>query len=175
MAASAVVVFTTRTSRGWPIRFAGFYNPGRTAPACRVYAGEKSTTSWWRLASAGRLAEAGPARGESPTWGLISAASAERVDGFVQRALATGHVTAAAGGGPGQGAGFFYRPTVLAGPCRTTRSSARGVRPVVSVTRFSDADQASPGPTTRLRAGPTVTRDVKKAMKWPPGSSTVAG
>jgi len=62
------------------------------------------------------------------------------VDGFVQRALATGHVTRG-GRRPGQGR-VFYRPTVLAGALQTTRSSARSVRPGVSVTRFSDADQA---------------------------------
>jgi aminobutyraldehyde dehydrogenase len=73
---------------------------------------------------------------------LISARQQERVAGFVERAQATKHVHVTAGGKPGAN-GFYYQPTVVAGAAQDDEIVRREVfGPVVSVTRFSEVDQA---------------------------------
>jgi 1-pyrroline dehydrogenase len=73
---------------------------------------------------------------------VISAEQRDRVAGFVERAAAGG-ATVATGGNPGSGAGFFYEPTVVAGPAQDSEIIQREVfGPVVTVQRFDDEDQA---------------------------------
>jgi aminobutyraldehyde dehydrogenase len=74
---------------------------------------------------------------------LVSAAQRERVAGFVDRARAQKHIEVVTGGRAGAGQGFFYEPTVVAGATQDDEIVRKEVfGPVVSVTRFSDADEA---------------------------------
>ncbi|MCY1178799.1 Gamma-aminobutyraldehyde dehydrogenase [compost metagenome] len=74
---------------------------------------------------------------------LITAAQRERVSGFVERAKASPHIRIATGGNLVAGNGFFYEPTVVANAQQDDEIVRREVfGPVVSVTPFSDADEA---------------------------------
>jgi aminobutyraldehyde dehydrogenase len=78
---------------------------------------------------------------------LISARQRARVASFVERASELNHIEIATGGklagGEGTGKGFFYEPTVVAGALQSDEIVRREVfGPVVSVTRFSDVDEA---------------------------------
>jgi aminobutyraldehyde dehydrogenase len=65
------------------------------------------------------------------------------VAGFVERASGTGHREITVGSKARAGAGFFYEPTVIAGARQDDEIVERDVfRPVVSVTRFTDTEQA---------------------------------
>ena len=73
---------------------------------------------------------------------VISAGHRERVLGFVQRAAQAG-ATVLTGGGPGEGAGFFVQPTVIAGPGQRDEIVQREIfGPVVTVQRAASEDQA---------------------------------
>ncbi len=72
---------------------------------------------------------------------LISAAQRDRVAGFVERAGARAEVVV--GGSAGEGPGFFYTPTVVANVDNDAELACDEVfGPVVSVSRFNDADDA---------------------------------
>src|SRR6185295_2660047 len=67
----------------------------------------------------------------------------ERVAAMVARAAATGHTEITTGGKARAGAGFFYEPTVIAGARQDDEIVRQEVfGPVVSVTRFTDVDDA---------------------------------
>ena len=123
-----------------------FYNAGQDCTAAsRVYAGkgvyEKLVADLASAASSIRYAQSDDAQNEIGP--LISAKHRERVTGYVDRATALKHVEVATGGKAAGGAGFFYQPTVLAGAKQEDEIVRREVfGPVVSVTRFDDAEQA---------------------------------
>ena len=128
------------------VRMAGFYNAGQDCTAaCRIYAG---TRIYDRLvadlsSAIASLKVGDPRQGDTELGPLISARQRERVTGFVDRALATGHVEAVTGGGQPAGPGFFYTPTLLAGALQTDEITRKEVfGPVVSIVRVSDAEQA---------------------------------
>ena len=74
---------------------------------------------------------------------LISARQQSRVESFVRRAAENRHIEITAGGRAGDGGGFFYEPTVVAGALQGDEIVQHEVfGPVVSVTRFDDADEA---------------------------------
>ena len=74
---------------------------------------------------------------------LISARQRDRVAGFVDRARDLAHVEITAGGRLAGGTGFYYAPTVVAGALQDDEIVRREVfGPVVSVTRFTDVDEA---------------------------------
>ena len=128
------------------VRTFGFYNAGQDCTAaCRLYAGpavyEKlvaDLTSAVRSLKVGSQTEAGVEMGP-----LISAEQRTRVAGFVERAAAHRHVSITTGGRVRPGGGFFYEPTIVAGAKQTDEIVQREVfGPVVSVTRFSDVNEA---------------------------------
>jgi aminobutyraldehyde dehydrogenase len=73
---------------------------------------------------------------------LISETQCGRVEAFVNRAVATGHIEVTAGGRRLDRPGFFYAPTVVAGALQSDEIVQKEVfGPVVSITRFDDEDE----------------------------------
>ena len=128
------------------IRAFGYYNAGQDCTAaCRIYVQNKKYENFVAdLASAVSSIKFGTQDEEGVELGpLVSAAHRDRVAGFVDRARAQKNIEIVAGGKPGSGGGFFYEPTVVAGASQDDEIVRKEVfGPVVSVTRFSDADQA---------------------------------
>ncbi|MNZ62304.1 Gamma-aminobutyraldehyde dehydrogenase [compost metagenome] len=128
------------------IRTFGFYNAGQDCTAaCRIYAGKKIYDNFVAdLASAVSSLKTGLQNDPATELGpLITAAQRDRVSGFVERAKASPHIKIAAGGNLVAGKGFFYEPTVVANAQQDDEIVRREVfGPVVSVTPFSDADEA---------------------------------
>lgn len=132
------------------VKVFGYYNAGQDCTAaCRIYAGSKVYEKLVAdLASAVSGLKFGQADdSENDIGPLISARQRARVASFVERASELNHIEIATGGkvagGAASGKGFFYEPTVVAGALQSDEIVRREVfGPVVSVTRFSDIDEA---------------------------------
>ena len=128
------------------IRTFGFYNAGQDCTAaCRIYAHKSKYENFVAdLASAVSSIKSGTQHEDGVELGpLVSAAQRDRVAGFVERARSQKNIEVLTGGKAGSGGGFFYEPTVIAGATQDDEVVRKEIfGPVVSVTRFDDADQA---------------------------------
>uniref|UniRef100_UPI00286D9A7A aldehyde dehydrogenase family protein n=1 Tax=Sphingomonas sp. TaxID=28214 RepID=UPI00286D9A7A len=121
---------------------AGFYNAGQDCTAAsRVYV-QAGVERALVEAVAQRIAaiQMGNPREAATSLGpLITERQRDRVEGFVRRAVTDSRAELVAGGKSGDGAGFFYHPTLIAGTRPQDEIVQREVfGPVVSVTRFED-------------------------------------
>ncbi|MBX3572024.1 MAG: gamma-aminobutyraldehyde dehydrogenase [Mesorhizobium sp.] len=128
------------------LRAFGYYNAGQDCTAaCRIYAGkkvyEKLVADLSSAVSTIKFNQADDTENEIGP--LISKRQRDRVASFVERASEQKHIEITTGGKPGEGGGYFYQPTVVAGALQEDEIVRREVfGPVVSVTRFSDVDEA---------------------------------
>lgn len=124
----------------------GYYNAGQDCTAaCRIYAGpkiyEKLVVELSSAVSSIVYDHADDTLNEIPP--LISMRQRDRVASFVERTREHKHMEITAGGNLHEGSGFYYQPTVVAGALQSDEIVQREVfGPVVSVTRFTDPDEA---------------------------------
>jgi aminobutyraldehyde dehydrogenase len=126
------------------LREGGYSNSGQDCMASsRVYAAEGVHDNLLsELVPAVESIVMGDPQSEDTEMGpVISERQQQRVKGFVDRAVDTGHAELATGG-DANGKGFFYKPTVVTGALQGDEIVQNEVfGPVVSVTRFKSDDE----------------------------------
>ena len=123
------------------VKVGGYWNAGQDCTAAtRVITGAGiHDAAVEAIAEAARSLVVGPTTDEATELGpVISAAQRERVQGFVDRAVAAG-ATAVTGGAVADGDGYYYEPSVIIGVEQQAEIVQREVfGPVVTVQQASD-------------------------------------
>jgi len=126
------------------IRYGSFFNAGQDcAQPCRVLVQD---AIYDRLVAATEAQvkeiRIGAQKAEGTEMGpIVSEAQRQRVAAFVDRARSSCEIVA--GGAAGDGAGYFYQPTVVANVDNDAEIATSEIfGPVVTLSRFSDAEEA---------------------------------
>ncbi|ANG92966.1 1-pyrroline dehydrogenase [Lelliottia amnigena] len=127
------------------VRTFGFYNAGQDCTAaCRIYAQKGIYPALVeKLGAAVSSLKMGAPEDESTELGPLSSdAHLARVSQAVEEAKALSHIKVVTGGNRGEGGGYYFQPTLLAGAKQDDAIVQREVfGPVVSMTEFEDEEQ----------------------------------